>query len=124
VIGQLYTPAALPPAKEPRYLLNRSPRTSLDNTEKRKFLILPQTIRRFFNVFSFGVGHLVASLDEELYYNQRVADLIPVDIGLFNWPNPSTRTLALVSTQPLMSTINLLVVKGLQASKVDKHRHL
>jgi hypothetical protein len=35
-------------------------------------------------------------------------------VGIFNWPNPSSRTMALGSTQPLteMSTRNLPGVKG------------
>jgi hypothetical protein len=45
----------------------------------------------------------------------------PKVIGLFNWPNPSSRIMALVSTQPLteMSTRNLPVGKGRQARKAD-----
>jgi hypothetical protein len=42
-------------------------------------------------------------------------------IGFFNWPNPSSRTMALGSTQPLteMSTRNLPVGKGRPTSKAD-----
>jgi hypothetical protein len=42
-------------------------------------------------------------------------------IGFFNWSNPSSRTMALRSTQPLteMSTRNLLGSKGRPARKAD-----
>jgi hypothetical protein len=42
-------------------------------------------------------------------------------IGFFNWPNPSSRIMALGSTQPLteMSTRNLPGGKGRQARKAD-----
>jgi hypothetical protein len=42
-------------------------------------------------------------------------------IGFFNWPNPSSRTMALESTQPLteMSTRNLPGGKGRPACKAD-----
>jgi hypothetical protein len=42
-------------------------------------------------------------------------------IGFFSWPNPSSRTVALVSTQPLteMSTRNLLGAKGRPARRTD-----
>jgi hypothetical protein len=41
--------------------------------------------------------------------SRKVAGLIPDVIGFFNWPNPSSRTTTLGSTQPLraMSTRNL-----------------
>jgi hypothetical protein len=44
-------------------------------------------------------------------------------IGFFNRPNPSSRTMALVSTQLIteMSTRNLPVCKGRPACKADKH---
>jgi hypothetical protein len=47
--------------------------------------------------------------------SRKVAGPIPDEvIGFFNWPNPSSRTMALGSTQPLteMSTRNLLRGKG------------
>jgi hypothetical protein len=42
-------------------------------------------------------------------------------IGSFNWPNPSSRTVALEFTQPLteISTRNLPGSKGLPARKAD-----
>jgi hypothetical protein len=49
---------------------------------------------------------------------QKVVGLIPIEvIGFFNWPNSSTRTMVLGSTQPLteMSTRNLPGGKGQQA---------
>jgi hypothetical protein len=52
----------------------------------------------------------------------KVAGSIPDEvIGFFNWPNLSSRSVALVSTQPLteMSTMNLLGDKGLPARKAD-----
>jgi hypothetical protein len=53
---------------------------------------------------------------------RKVAGSIPDEvIGFFNWPNPSSRTMALGSTQPLweMSTRNLSAGKGLPARKAD-----
>jgi hypothetical protein len=52
----------------------------------------------------------------------KVADSIPHDvIRIFDWPNPSSRTMALGSTQPLteMSTRNLPGGKGRSARKAD-----
>jgi hypothetical protein len=42
-------------------------------------------------------------------------------IGFYNWPDPSSRSMALGSTQPLteMSTRNFLKGKGRQARKAD-----
>jgi hypothetical protein len=54
--------------------------------------------------------------------SRKVVGLIPnVVIGFFNWPNPSSCTLALESTQPLteMSTRNLPGGKGLLERKAD-----
>jgi hypothetical protein len=51
-----------------------------------------------------------------------VAGSIPDEvIGFLNWPNPSSRTIALGSTQPLteMSTRNLPGGKSQQARKAD-----
>jgi hypothetical protein len=53
----------------------------------------------------------------------KVAGSIPDEvIRFFNWPNPSSRTTALESTQPIteMSTRNLLVGKERPAPKADK----
>jgi hypothetical protein len=52
--------------------------------------------------------------------SRKVAVSIPdEDIGFFNWPNPSSRTMALGSTQPLieMSTRNLPGSKGRPAGR-------
>jgi hypothetical protein len=47
--------------------------------------------------------------------------LLPRQCGIFNWPNPPSRTTALGSTQPLteMSTRNLLGGKGQPTRKAD-----
>jgi hypothetical protein len=54
--------------------------------------------------------------------SRKVAGSIPDKVtGFFNWPNPSSRTMALGSTQPLteMSTRNLPGCKGQPAHKAD-----
>jgi hypothetical protein len=54
--------------------------------------------------------------------SRKVAGLIPNKVtGFFNWPNPSSRTMAPGSTQPLteMSTRNLLRDKVWPACKAD-----
>jgi hypothetical protein len=53
--------------------------------------------------------------------SRKVAGSIPDVIGFFNWPNPSSRTMALGSTQPLteMSTRNLPGGKERPAHKPD-----
>jgi hypothetical protein len=54
--------------------------------------------------------------------SRKVAGLIPDEIiGFFNWPNPSSRTMALGSTQPLteMSTKNLPGRKGRSVRESD-----
>jgi hypothetical protein len=60
--------------------------------------------------------------------SRKVAGFIPnEDIGFFNWPHPSSRTMALRSTQPLteMSTRNRPGDKGRPACKAwQPHRHL
>jgi hypothetical protein len=55
--------------------------------------------------------------------SRKVVGSIPDEVsGLFNWPNPSSRTMVLGSTQPLteMSTRNLPGDKGRPARKADK----
>jgi hypothetical protein len=59
-----------------------------------------------------------------IYYyatSRKVAGSSPDEVDFFNWPNPSSRTMALGSTQPVteMSTRNLPVVKGRPARKAD-----
>jgi hypothetical protein len=52
----------------------------------------------------------------------KVAGSIPVEVvGFINWPNPSSRTMALGSTQPLseMSTRNLPGGNGRPARGAD-----
>jgi hypothetical protein len=51
----------------------------------------------------------------------KTEDSIPDVIGFFNWPNSSSRTKALESTQPLteMSTRNIPGGKGRPARKAD-----
>jgi hypothetical protein len=53
--------------------------------------------------------------------SRKVAGWIPDAIGFFNWPNPSSRTMVLGSTQPLteMSTRNLPGDNGRPARKAD-----
>jgi hypothetical protein len=54
--------------------------------------------------------------------SRKVAGSIPDEvIGFFNWPNPSSRIMALGSTQPLteMSTKNLPWGKGRPAPEAD-----
>jgi hypothetical protein len=56
--------------------------------------------------------------------SRKVAGLIPDEIiGFFNWPNPSSRTVALGSTQPLaeMSTRNFPWGKERPTCKADHH---
>jgi hypothetical protein len=57
------------------------------------------------------------------YFTSRiVAESSPDGVNFFNLPNPSSRTMALGSTQPLteMSTRNLPGGKGRPAPKVGK----
>jgi hypothetical protein len=56
-----------------------------------------------------------------VYASQKIASSIPEFTGFFNWPNPSSRTMALESTQPLtqMSTRNLPGGEGRPARKAD-----
>jgi hypothetical protein len=64
-------------------------------------------------------GHAVGYLVEALCYKP---GSIPDEVtGFFNWPNPSSRNMALESTQPLteMSTRNLLADKWRPARKAD-----
>jgi hypothetical protein len=54
--------------------------------------------------------------------SRKVAGSIPDKVsGFFNWPNPSSRNMALGSTQPLaeMSATNLPGVKVRSARKAD-----
>jgi hypothetical protein len=60
--------------------------------------------------YSSRRGHAVAELVEALCYKPECCGFEPDEvIGLFNWPNPSSRIMVLRSAQPLkeMSTRNL-----------------
>jgi hypothetical protein len=61
------------------------------------------------------------SMVEALCYNPKVEGSSPDEVNIFNWSNPSSRTVALGSTQPLteMSTRNLPGGKGRPARKAD-----
>jgi hypothetical protein len=61
-------------------------------------------------VVCWSVGHAVAQCLRHCATNRKVAGSIPdYVIGIFHWHNPSGRTMALGSTQPLteMSTRNI-----------------
>jgi hypothetical protein len=51
-------------------------------------------------------GHAVAQWLRHCATNQKVAGLIPDGVGFFHWHNPSGRTMALGSTQPLTEMIS------------------
>jgi hypothetical protein len=53
--------------------------------------------------------------------NRKVAGSSPDEVDFFNWPNPSSRTMALGSTQPLteMSTRKIPGGKARPARKAD-----
>jgi hypothetical protein len=72
----------------------------------------------------FDTGKFYEELSWLRHYatSSKVAGSIPDEvIGFFNWPNPSSLTIALGSTQPLteMSTRNLLGGKGRPARGAD-----
>jgi hypothetical protein len=61
-------------------------------------------------------------LVEALYYSRKVVGSIPNEvIGFFNWPNPSSRTMNLGSTQPLeeLRTRDIPGGKGRPAREAD-----
>ena len=63
-----------------------------------------------FKKFSSQTRHAVAQFDGTLLYKGTVTGSIPDGvIGIFQWHNPSGRTMALGSTQPLteMNTNNI-----------------
>jgi hypothetical protein len=71
-----------------------------------------------------GTHYVVACLSSSPHYatSRKVAGSIPDEvIGFFNWPNPSSCTMSLGSTQPLteMSTRNLPGGKGRPAHEAD-----
>jgi hypothetical protein len=61
------------------------------------------------------------SSSSSLKSSRKVAGSIPYVTGFFNWPNPSSRTMALGSTQALteISTMNLPGDKGRPAGNAD-----
>jgi hypothetical protein len=71
----------------------------------------------------FKVSHMCGLYAEVGHYatNQKVAGRTPDEVDFFNWPNPSSRTVALRSTQPLTekSTRNLFEGKGRPERKVN-----
>jgi hypothetical protein len=74
-----------------------------------------QQIREHSSIVSSWLRHYTTS--------QKVIGSIPNEvIAFFNWPNPSSRTMALKSAQPLteMSTRNLPGGIGRRAQKADK----
>jgi hypothetical protein len=59
--------------------------------------------------------------------SRNVAGSIPDEvIGFFNWPNPSSRFMALGSTQPLQQWVPeiFLGIKGGRRVRLKPHRHL
>jgi hypothetical protein len=66
-------------------------------------------------------GHTVAWLRHYATNREIAGSILMEVIGFFNWPNPSSRTMALRSTQPLteMSTWNLPGGKGRPVRKGD-----
>jgi hypothetical protein len=86
------------------------------------------------NTTSKGVHHVVLKITNGLPWSlwgvlkfrhyaksRKVAGSSPDGVTFFNWPNPSCRTMALGSTQPLteMSTMNLPGAKGRPTRKAD-----
>jgi hypothetical protein len=73
-------------------------------------------------LFPLAMGRAVAWLLRHYATNRKIAGSITDEvIGFFNVPNPSSRTMALGSTQPLteMGTRNLPGGKGRPARKSD-----
>jgi hypothetical protein len=74
------------------------------------------------NKMGGGGGHPVAELVGAQCKSRKVAGSIPDEvIRFFNWLNPSSRTVALGSTEPLteMNTRNLPRGKGRPARNAD-----
>jgi hypothetical protein len=79
------------------------------------FTIPPPTLSYLEGYTWWRVGTRQGSWFRHCATSQKVAVSIPDEvIGFFNWPNPSSRTMSLGSTQPLteMSTRNLPGGKG------------
>jgi hypothetical protein len=74
------------------------------------------------HVIPISMGQTAAQLVGHCATSRKVAGWILQEfIGFFNWPNPSSSTMALGSTEPLtqMSTRNLPGSKGRPARKAD-----
>jgi hypothetical protein len=71
--------------------------------------------------YRIGINYYTCSWLRHYATSRKVAGLIPDVIGFVNWPNPSSRTMALGSTQPLteMVTRNLPGGKGRPARGAD-----
>jgi hypothetical protein len=69
----------------------------------------------------FGVRGRVVGWGTMLQARRSVSSPDDEVIGFFNWPNPSSRAMALESTQPLteVSTRNIPGRKGRRARKTD-----
>jgi hypothetical protein len=82
---------------------------------------IPSTLTTFWCGYMKRSGHAVTWL-RHYTISREVADSIPYEvIGFINWLNPSSRTMALGSTQPLteMRTTYLSGGKGRAACKAD-----
>jgi hypothetical protein len=89
------------------------PRTSLDAVEQKR-ISFPFRDR--------GGGTRGRSWLRHYATSRKVTGSSPDEIiGFFNWPNPSSRTMVLGSSQPLteMSTRNIAGGKGPPARKAD-----
>ena len=87
----------------------RCGRLQLMNSSSKFPALFVRTRDYFHVVLVYFVGHAVAQLVEALVASRKVAGSIPDGvIGIFHWHNPSCRSMALESTQPLteMSTRN------------------
>ena len=66
-----------------------------------------------------SMGHAVAQLVETLRFTRKVESSIPDGVtGIFHWRNPSGRTMALGSTQPLTEMRTRNISWGLKAAGV------
>jgi hypothetical protein len=74
-----------------------------------------------FTLLSAWLGHAVAYLVEALCYKPEGPGSNPDEVDFFNLPNPSSRTMALGSTQSLteMSSRNFPGGKGPPARRAD-----
>jgi hypothetical protein len=102
-----------------------NPRAGLDDVEKRKFLTLPglETLKdhRENDLIDFGKFASLGWLRHCATSRKVAVSIRDEFIGFFNLSYPSSRTMALGSTQPLteMSTRNLSGDKWWPARKAD-----